>query len=430
MFLWMIEEFAFILCHLPKDDRDGALVLGHELLLLVCSHCRSKRGSRRAGATPLDRLHACSLQTLERAMLVPDTIQLERLAWAVFDNIMGPGEVPPLSSFETYNQIVRRLARKAYKGVHMCCHACKSASFGTEGTSSNMEGPESKKSTQPRHYTMTQDVREEFTGSYSTFKEKQDIAGKDQSYTPMCPVDPNTQGMKWMKECQCSYRDVQLEFWLLLRPLTDGDEEHTHQLARRLLSVWHWSSAVDPPMYPPAPTSMNIGCWLHESNNKDERQLWIEAYACALQCVAEASMGQRWIAYKGIRVPKISRLVEVFLHATGMRVSPDIICQCWPAQRDDTLVQNLCGIGRNIVFKLDEVATRCTSPIAWDQFAFPQMDDDCLREEALCYHPGKTLDVRTCMPGFRLMLQDDKGEYPHSGRTLIFEGSMLVYNHQ
>ena len=73
---------------------------------------------------------------------------------------------------------------------------------------------------------------------------------------------------------------------------------------------------------------------------------------------------------------------------------------------------------------------RHASPIAWDQFVFPQMDDKCLREEALCYHPGKTLDVGTHMPGFRLMLQDDEGEYPHSGRTLIFEGSMLVYDHQ
>ena len=43
---------------------------------------------------------------------------------------------------------------------------------------------------------------------------------------------------------------MQLEFWLLLRPLTNGDEEPTHQLARRLLSVWHWSSAVDPPHIP------------------------------------------------------------------------------------------------------------------------------------------------------------------------------------
>ena len=44
MFLWMIEEFAFVLCHLHKDDHDGSLVLGHELLLLAHSQCCRKRG--------------------------------------------------------------------------------------------------------------------------------------------------------------------------------------------------------------------------------------------------------------------------------------------------------------------------------------------------------------------------------------------------
>ena len=34
------------------------------------------------------------------------------------------------------------------------------------------------------------------------------------------------------------------------------------------------------------------------------------------------------------------------------------------------------------------------------------------------------------MPGFKLMLQDDKGEYPYLGRALVFEGSMLVYDPQ
>ena len=107
----------------------------------------------------------------------------------------------------------------------------------------------------------------------------------------MRQVDPNTQGMKWMKERQRSYRDVQLEFWLLLGPLMDGGKEHAHQLAHRLLSVWQWASAVDPPTYPPVPMSMDIGCWLREDDDKDEQQLWIEAYACALQRMAEASVG-------------------------------------------------------------------------------------------------------------------------------------------
>ena len=167
---------------------------------------------------------------------------------------------------------------------------------------------------------------------------------------------------------------------------------------------------------------MNIGYWLRETRKKDDRQLWIEAYACALQCVAKVSMGRRWITYKGIRVPKISRVVEVFLHATGTRVPPDIICQCWPARHTEMLMQNLDGIRRDIVYKLDKVATRCTSPIVWDPFAFPLSDDTCWREEALCYRPGKTLDVGARMPGFKLMLQDDKGEYPIRAAFLFLKG--------
>ena len=140
--------------------------------------------------------------------------------------------------------------------------------------------------------------------------------------------------------------------------------------------------------------------------------------------------GQRWITEGGNRVPKIARVVGIFLNATGTRVSPNIIQQCWPAWHENMPVQNLEGVRQSIVCKLDEMAMRDTSTIAWDQFAFPQMDQEYWREEALCYHPGKMLDVRTRMPGFRLMLQNDKGQYPHSGRTLIFEGSMLVYDPQ
>ena len=60
----------------------------------------------------------------------------------------------------------------------------------------------------------------------------------------------------------------------------------------------------------------------------------------------------------------------------------------------------------------------------------PLADQEGWREEALCYRSGKMLDVGTRMPGFRLMLQDDKEQYPHSGCALIFEGSMLVYDPQ
>ena len=84
----------------------------------------------------------------------------------------------------------------------------------------------------------------------------------------------------------------------------------------------------------------------------------------------------------GYRI-KISRVVEIFLHATGIRVPPNIIRQCWPAQRDETPLQNLDGIRRDIIYKLDEVAMRYTSTIAWDPFAFPKRIRN-IGEKKLC----------------------------------------------
>ena len=216
----MIEEFIFVLSHLHKNYNDGSLVLGHELLLLACSQCCRKRGgargSRCMGPTSLDKLPACTTQTLECAVRGTDTTHLECLVWAVFDNIMGLGETPTLSRIETYQQIVGRLATKVYKGQHMCCPVHTSTSFGAEQTKAKSEDPERKKPIKSPSYFMTRDVREEFAGSYSTFKEKQDISSNGQSLAQS--VDLNSQGMKWMKKCQCSYEDAQLDFWLLLRP--------------------------------------------------------------------------------------------------------------------------------------------------------------------------------------------------------------------
>ena len=394
----MVEEFAFVLCHLHRDYYDGSLVLGHELLLLARNWCCRKRGRARGscctGPTPFDRLPMCTFETLEHAVRVADTIQLERLAWAVFDNIMGPDEAPPLSGLETYSQIVGRLAGKAYKGLHMCCLVRTSASFGAEVTRARPEGPDPKKLARLQRYSMMWDVRKEFTGSYSTLKEKHDGAGRDQSSAPAHPVDPNIQGMKWMKEHQHSYRDVQLDFWLLLRPLMDGGEESTCQLACRLLSIWHWSLAIDSPLphILPCPHQWTSDIGYEESDEKDKWQLWIEAYMCALQCMAEASIGWRWITERGIRVPKITRVVEIFWMPLEWGC-PEHDPAMLPARREDTLVQNLEGVRQGIVHKLDEVATRCTSSIAWDQFAFPQTDQEYWREEATSSSHGYKMPV-------------------------------------
>ena len=47
MFLWMVEEFIYIMGCLHDEDREGHIVLGHELLLLAQSWCFRKRGGGR-----------------------------------------------------------------------------------------------------------------------------------------------------------------------------------------------------------------------------------------------------------------------------------------------------------------------------------------------------------------------------------------------
>ena len=170
--------------------------------------------------------------------------------------------------------------------------------------------------------------------------------------------------------------DAQLDFWLLLRPLTDSCEESSRHLMKRFLSIWHWASTLDPPIYLPGPSMLDIGHWLWEDRDVDDRKHWIEAYTSSLQCMAKASMGWYWTAVGKTMVPEVSNLVKTFMTATGMRIPPHVIRQCWPMLcKEETLQQELGGIHRVVVCKLNEVATHQPSNMAWDRFAFPPEEE-------------------------------------------------------
>ena len=79
---------------------------------------------------------------------------------------------------------------------------------------------------------------------------------------------------------------------------------------------------------------------------------------CALQCVAEASVGRFWVMEGDTMVPQVSNLVETFLASTGTHISPHIIKECLPLPQGETPQQDLDGIQEVIVCKLDEVAAR------------------------------------------------------------------------
>ena len=178
------------------------------------------------------------------------------------------------------------------------------------------------------------------------------------------------------------------------------------------------------------PSSLNIGHWLQEDHNEDDRQCWIEAYACSLKCMAEASMGQSWTMEGETMVPQVSSLVETFMAMTGTSVPPHVLWQCWPTLLNEMPVQNVRGIKEDIVCRLDEVVRRHPSTTVWDRFVFPQTDQKYWWEEILSHYPGKVLNIGARMPGFRLMLQNEDGHYRSSAHTLKFEGSMFIYDPQ
>ena len=266
MFLWILEEFVYILGLLHKD-RDRHMVLGHELLLLTCSRCCSKRRGGRGlchiSALSIDLLPACSLDTLECTVwALKDTMSLECLTWEVYNNLLVPGQSLLLSGFNSYGQVVQHLVDKVYKGLHSQCLSHTSAVFEPYGESQiHCHGP-AKILTSRRTQN---DVGHEFAkGDQATGQ-----------------LDPVLDALKWMWECQCFYTEEQLNFWILLWPLTNGGEVSSWHLACQLLSVWHWVLALNPLTYPPAPSQLNIGHWIQEHCNVNECQKWIEAYAAS-----------------------------------------------------------------------------------------------------------------------------------------------------
>ena len=200
-----------------------------------------------------------------------------------------------------------------------------------------------------------------------------------------------------------------------------------------VLSTWEWSSATHPTSCPPAPSNMEVGQWLpldrdnHEGSRED---LWIEAYACCLQRIAEASTGRSWVAEGEGMAPRVSPLTQAFLSAMGRRISPAILRECWPPKHDIVPRQPVNEVRACVTHCLDQVATQSPSNIAWDIFAWPDANKDRWGRDCLPYLPGSTVDLSSRMPGIRLVLHGETGKYQGVAQVLKYEGHMLVYDPQ
>ena len=206
-------------------------------------------------------------------------------------------------------------------------------------------------------------------------------------------------------------------FGLCCTPLTDGGEMASWHLAHQLLSVWHWSSVRNPPVY--LSSTFKIKHWLLDLGRLRSWRAskWVEAYACTLQWLVVASLGWSWTTEGQTMTPKVTKLVETFMAVMEMWVSPCRIWEWWPMVPDKIPQQNLDGVRTTIVKFLDEVASHQLSLTAWDMFAFPKEDKEHWWEDCLLYYPWKVVNIRARMPGKWLDMQDTKGQYSDTEET-------------
>ena len=69
--------------------------------------------------------------------------------------------------------------------------------------------------------------------------------------------------MRWLEQCEEQIHEGEIEWWLLIHPLTDVSDVATCTLA------WHWTvETSESPICPPAPMILNIGQFLNEDREK------------------------------------------------------------------------------------------------------------------------------------------------------------------
>ena len=130
----IVEEFFYILQQLTDEDHDGCIVLGYELMLEAehrfrikwsgCARCHWSPSNSTSNAPP------CSPETLDlMTWSNPDSRMLECFQWSVYDGILTLGPTPKLMGPKSYNQVIRDLTAKAFRGLQVHCSARTSAQF-------------------------------------------------------------------------------------------------------------------------------------------------------------------------------------------------------------------------------------------------------------------------------------------------------------
>ena len=408
MFLWMVEEFAFVLCHLHKDDYDAIIGLRSwapaSSMQPVLLEGGEPRGHAAQAQPPWIGCPVCTFKTLDACSASDRHDSTGAPGMGSVWQYYGAGWNTTTFRIRNVQPDHRTSSGQSIQGiayvlpsVYICLFWCRS----NNGKGWKAQTP--KKRAKPQHYSMMRDVRGRVRGVVLCPKRKTRVLREETNHRHQC--------IQWIQTCPGNEMDEgkpTFLLWCAIRLLV-AIETINGRRRRIYPSTGPQTFVRVALIFSCRPSHIPSHAYINEHRILAVRKwqggrttaLDKGLHMCFAARMADASVGQRWIMEGGIRVPKITRVVEIFLNTTGMWVSPNTIQQCWPARRQNMLVQNLDGMRQSIVRKLDETATRCTSSIAWDQFAFPQMDQEYWREEALCYSPWEDARRRNTHAGLQ-----------------------------
>ena len=300
----------------------------------------------------------------------------------------------------------------AYPLCQIHCTGCPKSCIlvpGERGAAASLNYPMQETGDQPFHQCHSDKMRHGGAHQASA------SPCQETSSPPSLKVDPIWKMRRWLEQCEAKVDDA--EWQPLACPLMDGSDAAVCTLVLRLLAAWHWMvETLRPLICPPAPTILNIRHFLDKDveGHGWDTQEWMEAYACTLQCSAEAAEGRCLTPNGNDFFPRFPLLVEAFTSKLKVEILPASAVNCWdhlpvyiPHQRDE-------GPLAHVISYLDDKATHLPMHKAWDELVWlppSSAPPRPKRSESVGYIQGQMVELGPMIPPVQFHISNPTGEF-------------------
>ena len=183
-----------------------------------------------------------------------DVGNLERLTWAIYDGRYVLGSQLALSGLDNWACILTKVMTHIFHGRMLWEHCPLSTIGGANvATAAHLKGGPVVKLSGRRN----QQKRPEGPQAPAS------PAPKTPTLWSIINVSSGATSAHADGGVMTASLDLEVVWWALIDPLPDGLDATSQALAKRLVAMWRWTFMLSQyRIYPPAPTSLNIGQFL------------------------------------------------------------------------------------------------------------------------------------------------------------------------